>query len=214
MNRLHSPQTLQNWAAFAAEPVRYMHRDRVLACFAGAIAPGLVSEMQLVPRLQADLVDLVGSHYGLSALANDPGVDGSDLYLASMPREETAAFFQTCGAILWANAIAAEIRAPVIAAIKARIGARAFSKALENRDLAVNCARPPDIDALMANMERDGAACFALWLTGLPVSLKGWVELKFQPSDLEVPAPSGEMADRARRVIERLAELLASGEQR
>ncbi|MBD9524736.1 hypothetical protein IB262_33205 [Ensifer sp. ENS02] len=193
------------WAQWTEAPARYVHPASLAHCFGDALGMDVIVQMQANARIQADLKALIKCKHDLAALPDAPVLEGKEMMLALMSSDAFTSFGRTCGAIIWADVIAAEIRASAIVEIKQRIGELAYTSALKNRDLSSDAERAScDIEALTEGIERDGATCLASWIGGLPSSIQGWMRLKLAPFQTNV-SPRGEVTEaRMREVVNRV----------
>ncbi len=213
-NVIHAEAASLAWARLAAMPARYVHPVSLSKCFDDALAMDLIVQMQANPRIQSDLKTLLAAKHGLEALPDNLQIEDFDLAIVLLSSDELTGFFRACGATMWANAIAAEIRASTILELKRRIGERAYRSALRNRDLSFTNPATTDVETLTANIERDGATCLASWIGWLPTSLQGWIRLKLPPSQMDQSSLVGEAEARAKEIVTRLATAVAHAEDR
>lgn len=210
---IHPAPVSNRWSLFAQAPARYLSARSISQCFDGSLTPEAIRQMQVSPRIQADLKTLLAEHHDLGAIPDDHAMEIPDIALTLMPCDEFSNFFQACGATLWANVLAAEIRASTILELKSRIGENAYKTALQNRDLSLAYAPPTDIEVLLSNIERDSASSLASWIGWLPTSAQGWVRLKLPSSQINAAPFSGATDSHVRAVVNRLAAPTAGGNQ-
>jgi hypothetical protein len=181
-----------------------LHPDRLIVCFRTAGAAGLPGELTSDPRFSTRLSAVVHRHYDL---ADEDGESGTreDRILTDGSREQLEQLSGRAGIIFNAKAFVREIRGPVLAAMTERFGAEALESARHNVDLAGDRPRSADLDELAAAVERDGWACLAAWISGLPPQMSRRVQLKWA-NDHAVPATDDNaIIERGPEILRRLA---------
>ncbi|MGE7991685.1 type III secretion protein [Pseudomonas sp. NPDC089554] len=200
---------LAQWQALLAEPLAFIDRRHLAACFADEVAPTQVQALLKAPRFQGRLLNLLLRTYRLQPTAQLPEPLAQDLPLLLLSPEAFARLPRLCGAIWHGAALGREIRREVVEHLRQGLGQEVFNLALAHRQWsgALDLLRQPD--DLLAAIEADGARCVQAWLHSQPQPLREWLLLR-------LPQPDAEASSKAidPGLVRRVAGLLAtSGEE-
>ena len=179
-----------------------MHPDRIALCFRTVGAEGLPDGLLSEPRFATRLAQIVTRHYDLADTGE--AIEEADHALAMLSRNDLEKLASRAGVVLHARQFVQEIRGPVLATLTDRFGAVALDDVRHHADLATDKTRIDDLDALEAEISRDGMACLAAWIKSLPASLQRRVRLKW-PNDHAVPmTDSTDLVERGPVILRRL----------
>lgn len=199
-----------DWTNMIAAPARYVHTERIVACYNGAIPIETAMKLQASKRIQRHLAILLTDHFELSALPELAQLDEADLILMTSRAEQISDLVLPAGAIFWSHVFASEIRTNEVAEMKRRVGETGFQTALANRDLASNLPGPDDLGALEALVTSDGLGCIAGWHDALPAHLRPWARLKHANDSVLMPSPEAAHRKLGPSIMRRLAANLPS----
>lgn len=199
-----------DWKNIMAAPARFVHPERIVACYDGAISLGIATSLQASERVERPLAILLMDHFDLSALPDLAQLDEADLILMTSPAGQIENLVPLAGAIFWSHVFAGEIRTNEVAEMKRLIGEAAFQTALANRDLASNLPGPDDRGALETMMASDGIRCVAAWHDALPHCLGAWARLKHANDSLLATLPDLVHRELGPEIMRRLAAKLLS----
>lgn len=197
-------QRQEQWQTLLAEPLAFIDRRHLAACFADEVAPVQVQALLQAPRFQGRLLSLLLRTYRLQPLAQLPEPLVQDLPVLLLAPEAFARLPRLCGAIWHGTALSREIRREVVEQLRQGLGPEAFSLALAHRQWsgALDLLRQPD--DLLAAIEADGARCVQAWLHSQPRPLREWLMLRLPLPLSEVSAAGGDI-----ELVRRVAGLLA-----
>lgn len=176
---------LAQWQALLAEPLGFLDRRHLVACFADEVAPTQVQALLDAPRFHGRLLTLLLSTYRLPAPEQLPEPLAQDLPVLLLSPEAFARLPRLCGAIWHGAALGREIRREGVERLRQRLGTEVFSLALAYRQWsgALDLLRQPD--DLLAAIEADGARCVQAWLHSQPQPLREWLLLRLPQPEVE-----------------------------
>lgn len=198
-----SASITQERTDIVAAPARFVHPERIVACYDGAITLDIARDLQCSDRVQQQLTILLMDHFELSALPDLTHLDDADLALMTASFEQIGDLVSLAGAVFWSHVFASEIRTSEVAAMKRRFGETIFQTAIAHRDLAGNLPGPDDLAALEALMASDGLRCIASWHEALPARIGAWARLRHASDSL--PSPDTTHGKFGPAIIRRLA---------
>lgn len=191
-----------DWERFSRLPAAIAHPAHVAALFDGAIGEDVAARLALHPRFAARLSALLARRLALPDA--DAPADAGDRALALTPADRLLAIARQAGAVRWAGAVAQEVRAERVAALKQAIGEDAYTAALAHRRDAVEAEAPAEPEALAAAIEQDGLACLSAWLATQSDGVAARVRLRL-PKNVELPALDEALREAGPRILRRLA---------
>jgi hypothetical protein len=209
-NEANLATAAQDWTDMMAAPARYVHPERIVACYNGAITIEIATRLRASKRIQRHLAILLTQHFELSALPDLAQPDDADLLLMTSPAEQISDLVLLAGAIFWSHIFASEIRTNAVAEMKRRVGETGFQRALANRDLASNLPGPNDLCALEAMVTNDGLGCIAGWHDALAARLRPWARLKHANDSGLTPSLNAAHRKLGPLIMRRLAASLPS----
>lgn len=209
-NEANLASAAHDWTDMMAAPARYVHPERIVACYNGAITIEIATNLQASKRIQRHLAILLTDHFELSALPDLAQLDEADLILMTSPADQISDLVLLAGAIFWSHVFASEIRTNEVAEMKRRVGETGFQRALANRDLASNLPGPDDLGALEAMVTSDGLGCIAGWHEALPARIGAWARLKHANDSVLMPSLDAAHRKLGPLIMRRLAANLPS----
>ncbi|OLO05850.1 hypothetical protein [Salinicola socius] len=151
------------------------------------------------PRFQHRLRERLRYRHDLAPIDLLPGQDAADRTLCQLDADTLPACIRTAGVIAHANAVAQEIHAPRVAALKRLLGDDLYALTLAHRTHShVGEKVGDDIEAFEARLERDGRRCLRAWGDSQPAELRAWLRLSW----LGQLADDGADADAADDAVE------------
>ena len=167
-----------SWQAWCDAIVHYL-QPRHLAVTLGLPAEAAtVADVIERRRFAARIRALVQAEHGLVAPADLPIPASDDLPAIVLAPDAGPRLVHDCGAIALGRALAQEVRAPQVAALREALGEQAYALALKHRELAapaeVSIADP---GALTPIIQRYGRAAIRAWAATLDEPLARWLAL-------------------------------------
>jgi hypothetical protein len=173
------------WQAFLTKPATYIHKDKLVAMFGGAMSAELCERIAAEPRLLPRMSALVESHYALPQWANE-ACEAEDRAIVMMAAADMAPLIRRAGAIHWSASIAAVVLAPDIRALYTALGDELCAQAVRHRDLSGPVRAVQPLATLAERVDADGRLCLAAWVAALPAAIGERFRLKWAealPSD-------------------------------
>jgi hypothetical protein len=198
---------VQQWQELLEQPLAFVDRQRLAACFPAEVAAERIHALRKEPRFQPRLLELLQAHFQLQPLAQAPMPADEDLPVLLMTPEAFRRLPRLCGAIWHAATLSREIRSEVVNQLRAALGNEVFALALAHRSLAgaADLLRQPD--ELLAAIDHDGALCVSAWLQAQPPLLRDWLRLRLSDPGVHDPRTPVDI-----RIVRSLAATLAHRE--
>ena len=167
------------WQDFIASPARSVALRWLCSMLDDVADEASQTALAQHPRFEQRLIERLVAQHNLTPPAALPVPAEEDIALFRLPPDAGGDLVRHCGMICHAPLFVREIRAPRVVALKERFGEAPFLAALANRDLAIvdTANAHVDDDALAHAVQRDGLACFAVWLSRQPTELTNWLRL-------------------------------------
>lgn len=190
------------WERFVRLPAAIALPVHIAALFDGAIDEVAAGRLGRHPRFASRLSALLKRKFSLG----DPErpSEAADRTIALMPEDRLSGIARRAGAVYWAGAVAQEVRAERVAALKEAIGEDAYTAALAHRGEAVATEAPPDPQRLAELIEQDGRRCLSAWLAIQSDSVAARVRLRFA-DEFELAEPGEALREAGPRIMRLLA---------
>lgn len=168
-------------AAFVDDPLGWAPADRIAPLLAPGLRPDTVNQLRRSPRLRRHASAVLAEQLGSGSIEALPPEDRRLVLASAAEISETVS---AAGAICHAPRVRNLVVAREIAAFVDRHGEAARDGALRHRAPAPRHVPPrhvpgPPQGELDADIARDGAACMAIWINGLPSWAAARVRLKW-----------------------------------
>jgi hypothetical protein len=177
----------QQWQQLLEQPLAFVDRQHLAACFPAEVAAERVHGLRKEQRFEPRLLELLRAHFQLQPLAAAPMPADDDLPVLLMTPDAFRRLPRLCGAIWHAATLSREIRSEVVNQLRTTLGNEVFALALAHRSLAgaADLLRQPD--ELVAAIDHDGALCVSAWLQAQPPLLRDWLRLRLPDPGVHDP---------------------------
>lgn len=167
-----------SWQAWCDAILHYLQPCHIAATLGVPTEAAVVADVIERRRFAARVCALVQAEHGLVPPASLPIPAADDRPAIVLAPEAGPRLMHCCGAIALGRALAQEVRAPQVAALRDTLGEQAYALALKHRELAapaeVSIADP---GALAPIIQRYGRAAIRVWAATLEEPLARWLAL-------------------------------------
>lgn len=201
---------------FERLPAAYCHPERIAGLLPEGLAAGLRDRLAASSRLRLRLSALLERRFALPSLA---AVDLAtpEARFALLEGETLQGGLRRAGAIWHARSLRRIILAETLRRLVQRLGRANHRAALRFVDLAPEDnerdgidLESPDIDGLMALIERDGLIAVNAWCRHQPAALAARLRLKLPPCPEADDEPPASHRDRGLMIVDRVVTTLAA----
>lgn len=166
------------WQALIAQPLQFVSRESIEACFSPPLPTQQVQHLLSTPRFAERLLRLLMLRRGLAPLASESVPELRNLNVLRLAPQAFDRLPRLCGAVWHAATLSREIRSDVVVQLREALGSQVYAQALARRHLAGAADLLREPEALIEAIDRDGLACLNSWLHAQPLSLQGWLRLR------------------------------------